>query len=71
MKNIQELIDAIYNKTPLIWNNPDPIRGDDYTINFIGIFNIKDFDKYTPILIQYGGGSEAEVYLHEIIKKIN
>ena len=31
-------------------------------------FDEDDFSMY-PILIQYGGGSEAQVYLHEILLK--
>lgn len=66
MKSIQELKEAIINNIPLVWNDPDPIKGNDYTISYIeGIDD--DFDRYTPILIQYNdGGSEAEVFLHEI-----
>ena len=56
----QEIKHAITNKTPLIWNDPNPIEGNDYTIN-----SISDMDEETAI-IQYGGASEAEVYLTEI-----
>lgn len=66
MKSIQELKEAIINNIPLVWNDPDPIKGNDYTISYIGDID-DDFDEYTPILIQYNdGGSEAEVFLHEI-----
>lgn len=73
--NIEELRLAIKDKTPLVWNDPDPIDGNDYTIEFIEDLNEidngeDDFEwDYTPILIQYGGGSEAEVFLYEILEK--
>jgi hypothetical protein len=64
--NIQELITAIENKVSLVWNDPDPIEGNDYKISFIEEIT-EDFDEHTPILIQYNkGGSEAQVFLHEI-----
>jgi hypothetical protein len=73
--NIAELRLAIENKIPLVWNDPDPIDGNDYTIEYIE--DLTDIDNgeddfewdYTPILIQYGGGSEAEVFLCEILLK--
>jgi hypothetical protein len=67
MKTFDELRSAIYNDFPLIWNDPDPIEGNDYTITYIEPLT-NDMDEHTPILIQYGG-SEAQVYLHEIIRK--
>lgn len=73
MKSIKELKSAISNNIPLVWNDPDPIKGNDYTISYIeDIEDIDDFDEYTPILIQYNnGGSEAQVFLHEILTKSN
>ena len=73
MKSIKELKSAISNNIPLVWNDPDPIKGYDYTISYIeDIEDIDDFDEYTPILIQYNnGGSEAQVFLHEILTKSN
>jgi len=69
MKTIQELITAIEYQKPLIWNDPDPIEGNDYNISYIeGITS--DIDKLDPILIQYNEGqSEAQVFLHEILLK--
>lgn len=66
MKSIKELKQAINYNTQLVWNDPDPIDGNDYRISFIE--SIDDtFDSDTPILIQYnGGGSEAQVFLNEI-----
>lgn len=66
MKTIQELKEAISNHVELVWNDPDPIKGNDYTIFYI--VNIDDdFEEDTPISIQYNNGrSEAEVFLHEI-----
>ena len=72
MKTLQDLKQAIAENKTLVWNDPDPIDGNDYTITFIedidSEFDEDDFSMY-PILIQYGGGSEAQVYLHEIILK--
>jgi hypothetical protein len=73
MKNLAELKQALSENKQLVWNDPDPIKGNDYTINFIEDideeFNDDDMVDY-PILIQYNDfGSEAQVYLHEIILK--
>lgn len=68
MKSLNDLKKAIENKVPLVWNDPDPIPGNDYTITYIEPL-MDDIDDYSPILIQYGRGSEAEVYLHEILIK--
>ena len=58
----------------MVWNDPDPIEGNDYTITHIE--DLTQFEEFSeeeladcPILIQYGGGSEAEVYLSEIALK--
>ena len=69
MKHIKELITAIEYQKPLVWNDPDPIKGNDYNISWIeGITS--EFDEHTPILIQYNNGqSEAQVFLHEILLK--
>ena len=69
MKSIQELKEAIINNVELVWNDPDPIKGNDYTISHIEQID-DDFEEDTSILIQYNnGGSEAEVFLHEILIK--
>lgn len=61
MKTISELHNAWLNKTFLIWNDPDPIEGNDYTISYLEVFNENN------ILIKYNNGnSEAQVFLHEI-----
>ena len=73
MENFTELKKAITDNVPLVWNDPYQIEGNDYTITFIEPLDEIDDDEDPrgfPILIQYGGGSEAEVFLHEIIKKI-
>jgi len=69
MKRIQELIEAIEYKKLLIWNDLEPIEGNDYTISWIeGITS--DIDRLDTILIQYNNGlSEAQVFLHEILIK--
>lgn len=65
MKTIKELAEAWSNKKKLIWKDPEPIKGNDYTISFIG--DLTDLSDDSPILIQYNNGkSETEVYLHEI-----
>ena len=69
MKTLAELKQAIADKKELVWNDPDPIEGNDYTITFIEDIDEDVFDDDYPILIQYGGGSGAQVYLHEIILK--
>ena len=73
MRSLLELKQALAENKQLVWNDPDPIEGNDYTINFIEDideeFDNDDFSMY-PILIQYNDfGSEAQVYLHEIILK--
>jgi hypothetical protein len=73
MKKLAELKQAVAKEKELVWNDPDPIQGNDYTISFIEDIdddieeaNVVDY----PILIQYNNGrSEAQVYLHEIILK--
>jgi hypothetical protein len=35
MKTINELINAWKNNVPLVWNDPDPIESNDYTITYI------------------------------------
>jgi hypothetical protein len=68
MKNFDELKEAIALKKKMVWNDPDPIEGNDYTITYIEPID-DDFERDTPILIQYGEGSESQVYLHEILLK--
>lgn len=68
MKNYNELILAINNNIQLVWNDPEHIEGNDYTIKFIDEIT-DEHDDYSPILIHYGEGSEAQVYLHEITYK--
>lgn len=67
MNSLKELKEAIQNGKTLVWNDPDPIHGNDYTITHVEDVDEDEFDRTTPILIQYGAGSEAEVFLHEII----
>jgi hypothetical protein len=67
MKTINELITAIQDKKTLVWNDPDPIDGNDYTISWIEEID-SEFDEHTPILIHYNSNfSEAQVFLHEIL----
>lgn len=69
MTTINELKQAITENKILVWNDPDYIEGGDYTINFIEDIDEELFDEDTPILIQYGKRSEAEVYLNEIVEQ--
>lgn len=67
MKDIHELVRAFARGDSLVWNDPDPIPGNDYRITEIESIITDDFDEDYPINIRYAGGhSEAEVYLHEI-----
>lgn len=67
MKTINELITAIQDKKTLVWNDPDPIEGNDYTISWIEEID-SDFDAFTPILIKYNSNfTEEQVFLHEIL----
>lgn len=70
MKSLKRLLKAIENKETLIYNDPDPIEGNDYTISYIQEFTKEDkknFNKDYPILIQYNNGlSESEILLKEI-----
>ena len=69
MTKIEDLILAINSKRELFWNDPEPIKGNDYKISWIENINL-NLDELDPILIQYNnGGSEAQVFLHEIIIK--
>lgn len=61
----QEVKNAIINQNTLIWNDPDPIEGNDYIVK-----NIWNIDNETA-MIQYGSGehdipSEAMVLLSEL-----
>lgn len=63
--NIREVKDAVMNRQKIVWNDPDPIEGNDYTVQ--KIWNIGE----ETAMIQYGGDdteclSEAEVYLTEL-----
>lgn len=71
MRTLQELREAIKNNVSLTWNDPQYIKGNDYTITYIEDLNHIDEDDIEDysILIEYGEGSEAEVYLHEILIK--
>lgn len=67
---IQELKEAVNKSIPLVWNDPEPIKGNDYTITFVEDIDEEYFEDDIPILIQYNEGeSEALVYLREIMYK--
>jgi len=68
MRTIAELKQAVAEGKQLVWNDPDPIEGNDYTVNFIEDIDEDDIEDDYPILIQYNDfESEAQVYLHEIL----
>lgn len=71
MKTLKELKEAITNRIPIIWDDPDPIEGTDYTITDVEGIEEDDFDNNCFINICYNSGnSEAQVFLHEIKYKL-
>lgn len=53
----------------LTWNDPDPIKNNDYTISYIEELDDEELDEHFPLFIKYNkGNSEAQVFLHEIIQ---
>ena len=69
MQTFKELYKAVKENKQLIWLDPCPIPGNDYTIAFVEQLTKEEQDYYCPILIQYGNGSEAQVLLSEIAYK--
>lgn len=74
MKRIESFydLDVLKDYVTLIWNDPNPIKGYDYTISWIEeLVYLYDEDNTVPLLIQYNNGkSEAQVFLHEITYKL-
>lgn len=62
------LIAGFMNDPCLIWDDPDPIKGNDYQVNSIEYFGEEGEDQIA--LINYGGGSEAEVYVSELVENV-
>ena len=65
----KQLKEAIQKGTPLKWEDPSPIEGNDYEIH--EVLNLPDEDPEEGwedfiLVIHYGGGSEAEVLPNEI-----
>lgn len=68
--NKEQIIEMFESGSPLVWNDPDPIDGNDYTIRSISYID----DEMATI--QYGDNSimfdnkpcfsEAEVFISEI-----
>jgi hypothetical protein len=54
-------VNALFADYKHVWNDPDPIEGNDYNITYR-----KDYPNTEESLIHYGGGSEAEVFTREI-----
>ena len=71
----RDLKNAVASKEKIVWNDPLPIKGNDYEISYIeplGQFNDFEDEELADviILIQYNkGGSEAEVFFSEISLK--
>tara|TARA_R110000823_G_scaffold97033_1_gene211073 strand:+ start:11 stop:436 length:426 start_codon:yes stop_codon:yes gene_type:complete len=64
--NLREVKDAVISQQKMLWNDPDPIDGNDYRVQ--KIWNI---DERTA-MIQYGSLednylSEAQVYISELV----
>jgi len=62
---VRKVKDAVINQQKIVWNDPDYIEGNDYTVQ--KIWNIGE----ETAMIQYGEDdtewlSEAEVYLTEL-----
>lgn len=56
------------NGGKLVWNDPEPIVGNDYQVFYLEDIPDEEVGSNTPILIQYNnGGSEAQVFLHELM----
>ena len=71
MNSFKELKQAIKDIKTLVWNDPDPIKGNDYIITYIEPLDEIDDDEDIrgyPILIQYGC-THAEVTVNEISLK--
>jgi hypothetical protein len=54
-------VNALFADYKHVWNDPDPIEGNDYNITYR-----KDYPNTEESLIHYGGGSEAQVFTKEI-----
>jgi hypothetical protein len=70
METFEELKNAIACGQTLVWNDPDPIDGNDYVISSIpqiDTINNDDDPRDFIFIIHYNDGySEAEVFLSEI-----
>ena len=65
MKRWKKIKEHFKQGGTIIWNDPDPIDGNDYKLSYLE--DLDEVDSDTPILIQYNaGGSEAQVFLHEL-----
>tara|TARA_R110000823_G_scaffold256562_1_gene378447 strand:+ start:314 stop:511 length:198 start_codon:yes stop_codon:yes gene_type:complete len=61
--NLAEVKEAVISQRKMLWNDPDPIEGNDYSVH--KIWNI---DEETA-MIKYGEAnclSEAQVYISEL-----
>jgi len=67
MNTYLEIKNSFEKGLKIFWNDPDYIKGNNYQLSFLEDIN-EEVDGHTPILIQYNnGGSEAQVFLHELI----
>jgi hypothetical protein len=66
---ISEIRECLENNIPLIWNDPEIIKGNDYTITYISEKDLDYSDDNILLILYNNGSSEAEVYNSEISKK--
>lgn len=67
MRTIKELKEWLDAGNKIMWNDPEPIIGNDYTIVDIDLEDIES--NFEMITITYNQGhTEAQAYLHEIHK---
>ena len=57
MRTLAELKQAISEKKVLVWNDPDPIKENDYTINFIEDIDDELMEDSGVEDVDYDGGS--------------
>lgn len=69
MNNLDEIREHMIMDGSIVWNDPNPITGNDYRVVYIEyIYDGEEITGTTPILIRYNGGrSEAEIFLNELI----
>ena len=67
----KQLKTRLQNNEKIMWNDSDPVIGNDYLITDIYWDEESDENEDTPILIKYNNGnSEAEILINEIHRVI-